>query len=148
MIELRRRVLKPIEMGDLCSMNSSVREALLLTEDYQKNGNVSENSRNYGKKLHIADVHLFYCANDNAFNSKGMIEIIPVLFLHDGTYGDASFRLGLRNRMKLTVKRDDFFIIQDIASLDQQSMIKRNVNLIGSKFNLNLDRWNAKVENR
>lgn len=149
MMELRRRVLKPIGMGDLCSMNGVLRESLLLTQDYQDNGNVRETQRNYLKKLHRADVKLFYCNNASAFNSKELIEIIPVLFLHDGSYGDASFKLALRHRMKLIVSRDDYNIVEsNIESLDSQSMIKRNVELISKKFNLNLDKWNEKLASR
>ena len=148
-MELRRRALKPIGLGDLCSMKSSLREKLLLTQDYLENGNVQETLRNYLKKLHRADVSLFYCNNESAYDSKELIEIIPVLFLHDGKYGDASFKLALRHRMKLVVSRTEYNLIQeDIDSLDQHSMIKRNVELVAKKFNLNLDKWNEKLASK
>lgn len=141
MLELRRKSVRPLKIGDLCSMKEEIREKIMNTEDYAVNGNVSQNSRNYEGKIHRADVRLFYVANDNAFNSKDLLELIPIMYHSDNDYNDFSLRISVKKRIKFTVKRSDFNMLHNISSLSYKSTLERSMYAINKKFNLNTTQW-------
>ena len=82
MIELRRKTVRAIERGDICRITDAAREFFRATDDYANNGNIAGLQRNYMKKIHHADVGIFYVCNDKPFNSSEMIEVVPVSYTH------------------------------------------------------------------
>jgi hypothetical protein len=148
MIELRRKKVRPISRGDVCNMTDAAREFLKATDDYSNNGNTAGLQRNYMEKIHPADVEIFYCCNDNAFNSSELIEIVPVRFIYDGLYSDSSFKIAMKKRMKLTMKREDFLLILMPNDIESFALLHHNIEMASKKFNLNLEPWKNRTINR
>lgn len=148
MIELRRKRVRPIERGDICHMTDASREFLKATDDYTNNGNIAGFKRNYLEKLHPADVEIFYVCNDKPFNSSNMIEVVPVRFIYDGSYSDSSFKLAMKKRMKLTMKREDFLLVLMPNQIENFALLNRNIEMASQKFKLNLEPWKKLTENK
>lgn len=142
MIELRRKQLKPIQTGDFIKMRTTAKAALIATDEYQENGNIDNNPWNPDKKIHFADVDVFYCSHDSAMNSNDLLEVIPVVFTDDHPYRDISGKIALRNRMKLMMSRKNFFVIQnpenEIEYFDY--LCKNKLAKIAKKFKINI-KW-------
>ena len=149
MMELRRKIIRPISLGDLCTIKSDVNDFLVGTDDYIKNGNLGQISHNYLKKIHIADVEVFYCCNDNPFNSSELLEVIPMRFKYDSNYSNSSFKIVLSKRMKLTMKREDLSLVMNPKNqYNNFSILENNLLSISKKFNLNLKPWRDKHVSR
>lgn len=149
MIELRRKKLKPIQTGNLCKMNHNYRQQIMGYQDYIDNGNTDEMPNNYMKKLHVADVDYFYVVNDSPFNSKKLLELIPVQFLHDHNYRPKSFELALKKRMKVLMSRESFFVIQNPKlDIDNINILENRMVMIAKKLKINLEPWRKYLENK
>jgi len=140
--------VRAIERGDVCRMTDASKEFLKATDDYANNGNIAGIQSNYLKKLHPADVEIFYVCNDKPFNSSKMIEVVPVRFIYDGIYSDSSFKLAMKKRMKLTMKKEDFLLILMPNRIENFSFLNRNIEMASQKFKLNLEPWKKLTENK
>jgi len=148
MMELRRKKIRSLERGDVCYMTDSAREILKATDDYFYNGNINGYSNNYLNKLHPADAEIFYVCNDKPFNSSKMIEVIPVRFIHDHIYSGSSFKIAIKKRMKLTMKKEDFLLIPIPNRIEAFSILNQNIEIASKKFKLNLEPWKKLTENK
>ena len=143
MIELRRRVLRPIETGVFCKMNNSAKERIWSSDDYRSNGNVDQNHWNLDKKVHIADADLFYVVNGKPFNSENHIEVIPISFSFDSTYNPKTLMAALKIKFKVIVERKDFAIVTSPNNeILGASQLRHRMLMVSKKFKLNLNKWN------
>jgi hypothetical protein len=143
-MELKRRQLRAIDSGDLCTMKFLIKQRHLESDDYRANGNIVQSTRNYMKKIHIADVDTFYCSNGGALDNKEFIEIIPVVFDHDN-YKNHSIAIALSQRFKVIVSRDDMNIVAKPTEHLDFSDINSIIRLFPKKYNTDISIWERRI---